>query len=105
MDSTFGDVETVTKQCAQNTSIDFNQIMSCTNTRLGNQLQHKYAVQTETTKPAQGFVPWVTLNGNHTDEIQDMAETNLIRLICKTYKVNLIIFIRLIDVYSEYLGS
>lgn len=87
MDATFGDVETVARQCAQNTSIDFNQVDACTNTRLGNELQHKYAVQTEATKPAQGFVPWVTLNGNHTDEIQDMAQTNLIRLICTTYKV------------------
>ena len=87
MDSTFGDVETVAKQCAQNTSIDFTQVEACTNTRLGNELQHNYAVQTEATKPAQGFVPWVTLNGDHSDEIQDMAQTNLIRLICTTYQV------------------
>ena len=87
MDSTFGDIETVAKQCATNTSINFSQVSTCTNTRMGNELQHNYAVQTEHTKPTQGFVPWVTLNGNHTDEIQDMAETNLIRLVCTTYKV------------------
>jgi len=30
----------------------------------------------------------VTLNGNHTAEIQDRAQTNLIALICQTYKVD-----------------
>jgi hypothetical protein len=88
MDSTFGDVEAVAMQCAKNTSIDFEKISTCTNSRQGNQLQHIYAVQTENTKPKTAFVPWVTLNGNHTDEIQDKAQTNLINLLCETYKVN-----------------
>jgi hypothetical protein len=90
MDSTFGDVETVAMQCAKNTSIDFEKISTCTNSRQGNQLQHIYAVQTENTKPKTAFVPWVTLNGNHTDEIQDKAQTNLINLLCETYKVDAI---------------
>lgn len=88
MDSLFGDIETVAMQCAKNASLDFEKIQNCTNSRQGNQLQHAYAVQTENTKPKEGFVPWVTLNGNHTDDIQDRAETDLIRLLCETYKVN-----------------
>ena len=88
MDSSFGDIETVAMQCAKNASLDFEKIQNCTNSRQGNQLQHAYAVQTENTKPKDGFVPWVTLNGNHTDDIQDRAETDLIRLLCETYKVN-----------------
>ena len=87
MDSTFGDIEAVAMQCAKNASMDFEKIQNCTDSRQGNQLQHVYAVQTESTKPKEGFVPWVTLNGNHTDEIQDKAETNLIGLLCETYKV------------------
>lgn len=87
MDSLFGDVETVAIQCAKNTSIDFENITTCTNSRQGNQLQHAYAVQTERTKPSDAFVPFVTLNGNHTADIQDRAQTNLIRLLCDTYKV------------------
>ena len=74
----------------QKNEVDFEKIQNCTNSRQGNQLQHAYAVQTENTKPKDGFVPWVTLNGNHTDEIQDRAETDLIRLLCETYKVNTI---------------
>jgi interferon gamma-inducible protein 30 len=78
MDSIFGDVETVARQCAKNSSMDFEK------------LQHAYAVQTERIKPTQAFVPYVTLNGNHTDEIQDLAQTNLIALLCDTYKVGLV---------------
>ena len=85
MDSTFGDVETVAMQCAKNTSIDFEKIQDCTSSIQGN---HFYAVQTKQTKPTDAFVPWVTLNGNHTAEIQDRAQTNLIALICQTYKVD-----------------
>ncbi|CAF2144962.1 unnamed protein product [Rotaria magnacalcarata] len=86
MDSIVDDVEKVARQCAQNTSIDFEKVANCTNSRMGNQLQHVYATQTEHTKPTQAFVPWVTLNGNHTEEIQDLAETDLIALICDTYR-------------------
>ncbi|CAF1050307.1 unnamed protein product [Rotaria sordida] len=86
MDSIVDDVEKVARQCAKNTSIDFEKVATCTNSRMGNQLQHTYAVETERTKPTEGFVPWVTLNGNHTKEIQDLAETDLISLICDTYK-------------------
>jgi interferon gamma-inducible protein 30 len=90
MDSIFGDVETVARQCAKNSSMDFEKVATCTNSRTGNELQHAYAVQTERIKPTQAFVPYVTLNGNHTDEIQDLAQTNLIALLCDTYKVGLV---------------
>ncbi|CAF0990188.1 unnamed protein product [Adineta ricciae] len=86
MDATFGDVETVAIQCAKNASLDYEKISTCTTSRVGNQLQHAYAVQTEKTKPTTAFVPFVTLNGNHTDEIQDRAQTDLIALLCDTYK-------------------
>lgn len=89
MDSIVDDVEKVARQCAQNTSIDFEKVANCTNSRMGNQLQHVYAIETEHTKPTQAFVPWVTLNGNHTEKIQDLAETDLIALICDTYKVKM----------------
>jgi len=54
---------------------------------LANQLQHRYAVQTENLQPAHQYVPWVTINGVHTEEIEREAESDLVKLICKTYKV------------------
>ncbi|CAF2982296.1 unnamed protein product [Rotaria sp. Silwood2] len=86
MESTDGDVETVATQCAQKSTIDYDQITACTHSRLGNQLQHVYAVQTENLQPPHQYVPWITLNGEHTDDMQKQAEKDLIELICKSYK-------------------
>jgi len=68
------------------TQIDFDKVDTCTKTKLGNQLQHIYAVQTENLQPPHKYVPWVTLNGQHTEEIEDEALNDLIKLVCKTYK-------------------
>ncbi|CAF4644540.1 unnamed protein product, partial [Rotaria sp. Silwood2] len=85
-ESTDGDVETVATQCAQKSTIDYDQITACTHSRLGNQLQHVYAVLTENLQPPHQYVPWITLNGEHTDDMQKQAEKDLIGLICKAYK-------------------
>jgi interferon gamma-inducible protein 30 len=86
-------METVATQCAQKTSVDFDQISACTHSRLGNQLQHACAVQTENLQPPHQFVPWITLNDQHTDDMQKQAEKDLIGLVCKSYKVNKILSI------------
>ncbi|CAF4193870.1 unnamed protein product [Rotaria sp. Silwood2] len=85
-ESTLGDVTTIAKQCAEKTKIDFDKIDACTNSTLGNQLQHMYAVQTESLQPPHKYVPWITVNGKHTEEMEHEAERNLIKLICKYYK-------------------
>lgn len=46
-----------------------------------------YAVQTESLQPPHQYVPWVTVNGVHTEDIEQQAETDLVKLICQTYKV------------------
>jgi len=85
-ESTEGDVETVATQCAQKSTIDFDQISACTHSRLGNQIQHAYAVQTENLQPPHEYVPWITLNGEHTEDMEKQAEKDLIGLVCKSYK-------------------
>ncbi|CAF0776034.1 unnamed protein product [Rotaria sp. Silwood1] len=81
-----GDVETIAEECAQKTSIDFDKVSACVQSRLGNQLQHAFAVQTDSLQPPHQYVPWVTVNGEHTEEMEQEAEKDLIGLICKTYK-------------------
>ena len=87
MESTDGDIETVASDCAQKSSVDYDQITACTHSRLGNQLQHNYAVETGNLQPPHQFVPWITLNNQHTDDMQKQAEQDLIGLICNSYKV------------------
>ncbi len=85
-----GDVVTVATQCAEKTQLDFSAIDACRNSKLANQLQHRYAVQTENLQPQHQYVPWVTINGVHTEEIEREAERDLVKLICRTYKVILL---------------
>jgi hypothetical protein len=87
MESTEGDVTTVAMRCADKTQIDFSKVDACTKSKLGNQLQHIYAVRTESLQPQHQYVPWVTINGVHTEELEREAERDLVKLICKTYKV------------------
>ncbi len=81
-------MKTVATKCAEKAKIDFGKVIACTQSILGNQLQHAYAAQTESLQPPHQYVPWVTLNGIHTEDIEKAAEKNLIELICKTYKVD-----------------
>ena len=43
------------------------------------------AVKTNALKPQHQYVPWVTLNGKHTEKLQREAENNLLKLVCKYY--------------------
>jgi interferon, gamma-inducible protein 30 len=79
-------VETVASECAAKSSINYDQITACTHSRLGNQLQHAHAVQTDQLQPAHQYVPWITLNGQHTEDMQKQAAVDLIGLICNTYQ-------------------
>jgi interferon gamma-inducible protein 30 len=45
------------------------------------------ALKTESLRPAHKYVPWVTVNGQHTEAMEDAALNDLVKLICQTYKV------------------
>lgn len=51
----------------------------------GNDKMHLFADMTE--RSAHKYVPWITVNGIHTDEIQNKAGNNLIEFVCLSYKV------------------
>ena len=72
--------------CAEKFRLDYTTIKQCANGALGNSLEHEMALKTGALNPPHQFVPWVTLNGVHTDDIQDQAESNLVALICASYK-------------------
>lgn len=72
--------------CAQQYELDYSKIESCSTGDLGNSLEHEMALKTQALNPPHSYVPWVTLEGVHNDDIQNEAEFNLVGLICKTYK-------------------
>ncbi|XP_011417890.4 gamma-interferon-inducible lysosomal thiol reductase [Magallana gigas] len=82
----FGTPQFSAKKCAKQQGIDIQPIMDCSTSSLGNSLLHQMALKTEALNPPHEYVPWVTLNGVHTEDIQKKAEGDLTALVCDTYK-------------------
>lgn len=74
------------KCAAQQPELNFTRIMQCANSQEGELLEHQMALLTDSLVPKHQYVPWITLNGVHTDEIQQKAQDDLLGLICATYQ-------------------
>lgn len=81
-----GDPRSVAEQCASQQGIDFAAIDKCQKGPQGNALEHQMALKTNALVPRHNYVPWITLNGKHTDDIQNKATFNLLGLVCDTYQ-------------------
>ncbi|KAL7849383.1 hypothetical protein SRHO_G00210060 [Serrasalmus rhombeus] len=81
------DVVNAAKPCTDLFSdTPWKTIDSCVNGDEGNKLMHQNAVKTGALKPPHQYVPWVTINGEHTDDLQDKAMSSLFNLVCSLYK-------------------
>ncbi|XP_030630561.1 gamma-interferon-inducible lysosomal thiol reductase [Chanos chanos] len=61
-------------------------IMSCVKGDQGIKLMHENAQRTNALQPPHKYVPWITINGNHTDDLQNKAMSSLFNLVCSLYK-------------------
>lgn len=61
-------------------------VNECANGPEGARLMHKIAVRTNGLNPKHTYVPWLLLNGIHTEEYDNEATTNLMGLVCSLYK-------------------
>ena len=57
----------------------------------GNRLEHAMGAKTESLDPPHNYVPWVVVDGEHSNEIQQAAMDNLLALVCKLYKVIVVV--------------
>ncbi|XP_007424545.2 gamma-interferon-inducible lysosomal thiol reductase [Python bivittatus] len=69
--------------------ISLANITACVNGDLGNKLMHENAKLTRALQPSHEYVPWILINGVHTDKLQTQAEESLFELVCKLYKGDL----------------
>ena len=75
-------------KCTKKLNLDYNVLTECANSLEGVAIEYLMAGQTLALDPPHNWVPWITINGQHTDEIQDKATTNLLQLVCETYPVS-----------------
>ncbi|KAM3866006.1 gamma-interferon-inducible lysosomal thiol reductase-like [Diretmus argenteus] len=67
-------------------SVSWDSIMTCVKGDLGNQLMHQNALKTTALNPPHEYVPWIIVNGQHTDALQDEAMSALYPMVCKMFK-------------------
>ncbi|XP_046548878.1 gamma-interferon-inducible lysosomal thiol reductase-like [Haliotis rubra] len=73
----------VLKNCAVRNHVSEADIRSCMKSDAGNELEHEMGVATK--KEGVEYVPWIVINGQHTNATQQEAQDDLLKLICKTY--------------------
>ncbi|XP_077187623.1 gamma-interferon-inducible lysosomal thiol reductase isoform X2 [Paroedura picta] len=61
-------------------------VTACATSDLGNQLMHQNAQRTMALKPPHQYVPWIVINGKHTEILQSLAGEALFRLVCNLYQ-------------------
>ncbi|NXW73130.1 GILT reductase, partial [Hirundo rustica] len=66
--------------------LDSGRIAACVQGDTGVALMHHNAQVTEALEPPHQYVPWITVNGKHTDELQALAEASLLGLVCHLYQ-------------------
>ncbi|XP_040910331.1 gamma-interferon-inducible lysosomal thiol reductase [Toxotes jaculatrix] len=82
------DVIKSAKSCVEiyTPQLSWDTIMSCVKGDLGNQLMHQNALKTKSLNPPHEYVPWVTINEEHTEDLQNKAMSSLFTLVCGMYK-------------------
>jgi hypothetical protein len=91
-------------KCGQQLNIDLQKVFECISSNLGSMLEHNMAGLTDALQPPHQYVPWVTINNVHTEDIEKQAESNLIKLVCDTYKVRPRSFNNAFDLVIEILN-
>ncbi|XP_057696272.1 gamma-interferon-inducible lysosomal thiol reductase-like isoform X2 [Corythoichthys intestinalis] len=67
-------------------AVSWVSVDSCVKGGLGRKLMHDNAVMTRALSPPHTHVPWVTFNGEFTEEYEDKAMSSLFTLVCNLYK-------------------
>jgi len=66
-------------------STPFSMIEDCAKGSRGKELMHKLAQKTASLKPPHEYVPWLVINGIHTEKLEDEAFDDLKGLVCRLY--------------------
>lgn len=66
--------------------IPYKVVKNCAKGSEGNTLMHNMANRTESLNPAHKYVPWIVVQGKHTEKLEQEAMSNLVALVCGLYQ-------------------
>ncbi|KAM8839674.1 3',5'-cyclic-AMP phosphodiesterase 4C isoform 2-T2 [Synchiropus picturatus] len=67
-------------------NLKWETVLNCANGAQGNMLVHQNALRTRAVKPPNTYVPWILINGVHTETLETDALTSLFTVVCNAYK-------------------
>jgi len=73
------------EKCVTDAMMDWKVIDTCAKGKEGNSLMHEAAVLTGKLNPPHKYVPWIVINGMHTEGMQQQAQSDLAKVLCDTY--------------------
>ncbi len=67
----------------QKAGVDATPVNQCMQSDEAAQLQHQYYLKTQALNPPHKYVPWILINGQHNDDLQNKASNDLFGLACE----------------------
>ena len=83
--STWKDTHAHAQPCAEKLSLNWAQIKSCVDGPEGEGLYIENWRKTDDLVPKHTFIPWITINGGHTDDLQKQSLKHLSTYLCEHY--------------------
>lgn len=66
--------------------MNWDSINSCATSEQGVNMIVEVAKITEALQPAHTYVPWVVVNGQHSQSSEAAVESNMVRYVCSIYR-------------------
>lgn len=70
---------------------EFNDVMSCADGALGNQIKYANGIWTHALIPPLFYVPWITFDNVYSNDLRVAAEQDIVKAICSQLSVGYII--------------
>ena len=74
------------QRCASQYNMDWNVINTCATSDEGNRYEYEMAVITENLQPPHTYVPWITVNGQHSSTTESNIRSDMVKEVCRIYK-------------------
>lgn len=79
------DTHSSAKKCATDLRLDWSSLSNCANGPEGARLIAANKAKTDALQPAHQYVPWILIDGVHTEDLENKCLANLLGYLCKNY--------------------